>query len=67
MRNYSASNTEEKETYSEYKERKENDWNERLRTILVEVNDSSLRRKDKEEFVADIARNIITFLPTNCK
>lgn len=59
MRNYNATNTEEKESYQEFKDRKELDWKERVRTICIEVKDSSLKEIDKERFIVSLSRKIL--------
>lgn len=59
MRNYTATNTEEKETYDEFRIRKELDWKERARMICIEIRDSSMKEEDKERFVARLATKIL--------
>lgn len=51
MRNYTATNTEEKESYSEYKQRKNEGWMKRLKDILIEIKDSSLKEEDKKSVI----------------
>lgn len=59
MKNYSASNTEEKESYDEFRRRKESDWNERVRNICIEVRDSSLKDEDKKDFIVELATKLL--------
>lgn len=59
MKNYSASNTEEKESYDEFRQRKESDWNERVRNICIEVKNSSLKDEDKKDFIVELATKLL--------
>lgn len=54
MRNYSGSNTGEKESYVQYKNRRTADWAQRLKDICIEIGDSSLKEEDKEKVITTL-------------
>lgn len=60
MRNYTATNKEEKESYVEYRERKIKDWNKRVNEIMVEMKDSSLKEEDKKDLLISMTRKILS-------
>lgn len=59
MKPYNVRYTEEKESYSEYKKRKQEDWEERIKEIAIEINDSSLKEKDKDDSLYNLLKKII--------
>lgn len=59
MRNYSVSNPAEEETYEEYKNRKEKDWNDRIKSIMIEIKDSSLTQDDKDRMQLEFMRMLL--------
>lgn len=56
MKPYSRTHPEEKETYSEYKERKEQGWR---KGFFIELKDSSLKQEDKERFLLQLLKEIL--------
>lgn len=59
MRPVSESHTEEKETYEQYKDRKEVGWKETVKTLMIEIKDSSLKQDDKDRIQLELIRMLL--------
>lgn len=50
---------EELESYSEYKSRRFNNWNERINDIIIDIKNSSLREIDKKRIKEKLNKQLI--------
>lgn len=56
MRPYTA---EETETYDQYKDRKEMGWKDSIKSIMIEIKDSSLKEADKDKMHLELIRMLL--------
>lgn len=51
--------TEETETYDQYKDRKEMGWKDSIKSIMIEIKDSSLKEADKDKMHLELIRMLL--------
>lgn len=50
---------EKTETYDQYKDRKEAGWKDSIKSIMIEIKDSSLKESDKDKMHLELIRMLL--------